>query len=152
MWVIPASLLFLAINQARVAVDIRHTLEQGADAVAEVIEFRINERVDIPFGYISLRVDLEGGASLVKEKMALPYTLLPQVRYLDSVDVRVLPGASQPIVIAEIASTQWKMAGLQSLICLVGFLMAGAGVFFWNRMLYQKGDPAEASSGVAMTS
>ena len=145
LWGVPLILLFLCLNQAKVAVDIKHTLENGAEAIANVLEVRVNDRVDIPFGYVSLQVPLEDGSELVQEKMALPYTLLPQVQYQETLDVRVLVGASQQIVIAPIASTQWKMAAMQSAMSLVGFLMAATGVFFWNRLLKKKGDPAEGS-------
>ena len=145
MWVVPGILIFLCVNQAKVAFDIKHTLENGSEAVADVLEIRVNDRVDIPFGYVSLKVPLDDGADLVQEKMALPYTLLPQVKNAETLDVRVLVGASQQIVISQIASTQWKMAAMQSAMCLVGFLIAGTGVFFWNRMLKEKGDPAERS-------
>ena len=149
LWGVPALLLFLSINQAIVATDIKHTLEHGADAIANVLEMRVNDRVDIPFGYVSLQVPLKDGTDLVQEKMALPYTLLPQVQHQETLDVRVLKGASQQIVISKIASTQWKMAAMQSAMCLVGFIMAGLGVFFWNRYLNRKGDPAERSPHVS---
>ena len=145
MWVVPFLLMFLCLNQAKVAVDIKHTLENGREAIADVLELKVNDRVDIPFGYVSLRVPLEDGGELVQEKMSLPYTLLPQVKNQETLDVRVMVGASQQIVISQIASTQWKMAALQSAMCLVGFLMAGTGVLLWNRMLKNKGDPAEGS-------
>ena len=111
------------------ASDIKYTLENGSDKVANVLELRVNDRVDIPFGYVSLQVPLDDGTELVQEKMALPYTLIPQVQYQETLDVHVLIGASQQIVISQIASTQWKMAALQSSMCLVGFLMSAVGVF-----------------------
>ena len=147
----PAILFFLCLNQAKVAVDIKHTLENGASAIANVIDVRVNDRVDIPFGYVSLQVPLEDGTDLVQEKMALPYTLLPHVQYEETLDVHVLVGASQQIVIARIASTQWKMAALQSAMCLVGFIMSGVGVYLWNRLLRKKGDPAEGSPNLSLS-
>ena len=145
MWIVPFVLLFLCLNQAKVAVDIKHTLENGKDATADVLEMKVTDRADIPFGYVSLRVPLENGNELVQEKMSLPYTLLPQVKNQETLDVRVLIGASQQIVISQIASTQWKMAALQSVMCFFGFLMMGTGVFLWNKYLKRKGDPAERS-------
>lgn len=142
MWALPAVLLLLALNQAKVAYDLHYTLNNGIAAVADVIEVEVNDRVDIPYGYVSLRVALEDGKEIVQEKMSLPYTLLPKVRYEEQLDVRVFLEANQQIVIMEIASTQWKIAAIQSLILIVGFLMAAGGVFAWNRYLKQKGDPA----------
>jgi len=151
LWIVPAILLFLCLNQAKVAVDIKYTLENGKDTVANVLEMRVNDRVDIPFGYVSLQVPLEDGTDLVQEKMALPYTLIPHVQHQDQLDVHVLVGASQQIVISKIAATQWKMAALQSSMCLVGFIMSAVGVFLWNRLLRKKGDPAEESPNLSLS-
>lgn len=151
LWIVPAILLFLCINQAKVAVDIKHTLENGAESIANVLELRVNDRVDIPFGYVSLQVPLEDGTDLVQEKMSLPYTLIPHVQNKETLDVHVLVGASQQIVISQIASTQWKMAAMQSAMCLVGFIMAAVGVFLWNRLLRKKGDPAEGSPNMSLS-
>ena len=133
------------MNQAKVAYDLHYTLNNGIAAVAEVLEVEVNERVDIPYGYVSLRVGLEDGREIVQEKMSLPYTLLPAVRYEDQLDVRVYPDSDQPIVIQEIASTHWKIAAIQSLMGFVGFLLATAGVYGWNRLLNSKGDPASST-------
>lgn len=151
LWAVPLILIFLSLNQAKVALDIKHTLENGAETTANVIEMRVNDRVDIPFGYVSLQVPLEDGSELVQEKMSLPYTLIPYVQHQETLDVRVLLGASQQIVISQIASTQWKMAALQSAMCFVGFLMAATGVFIWNRYLSKKGDPAEGSPNLSLS-
>ena len=142
LWAVPAVLLLLSINQAKVAYDLHFTLKNGISAVAEVLEVEVNERVDIPYGYVSLRVELEDGREIVQEKMSLPYTLLPRVRYAETLDVRVYPGADQQIVIDEIASSHWKIAAIQGLMGFVAFLLATAGVYAWNRLLRKEGDPA----------
>lgn len=141
-WIVPVGLLLLTLNQAKVAYDLHYTLNNGIPAVADVLEVEVNERVDIPYGYVSLRVNLEDGREIVQEKMSLPYTLLPQVRYEDKLDVRVYPEAAQQIVIKQIASTHWKIAGIQALMGFTGCLLAAAGVYGWNRMLRKNGDPA----------
>ncbi len=142
LWIVPVALLLLTLNQAKVAYDLHYTLNNGIAAIAEVLEVVVNERVDIPYGYVSLKVGLEDGREIKQEKMSLPYTLLPQVRYADQLEVRVFPESDQPIVIQEIASTQWKIAAIQSLMGFVAFLLAFAGVFAWNRLLSKKGDPS----------
>ncbi len=143
MWIVPIALLLLSLNQAKVAYDLHYTLNNGIPAVAEVLEVEVNERVDIPYGFVSLRVNLEDGRQIEQEKMSLPYTLLPAVRYEEKLDVRVYPEADQQIVIEKIASTQWKIAAVQGLMGFAGFLLAAFGVFAWNRYLRQKGDPAD---------
>jgi hypothetical protein len=142
LWLAPFSLLLLGINQWKVSGDLRETLEQGEAAQAEVLEFVKNERPDIPFGYVSLKARLADGSEIIQEKMALPYTLLPRVENAQTLDVRVIRGADQPIVISLIAQTQWKIAAVQAAVCFGVMLMAAVGLFFWNRMLASAGDPS----------
>ena len=134
-WIVPAALLLLSLNQAKVAYDLRQTLNLGVEAVAEVLEYRLEERVDIPFGYVSLKVPLPEGGEIIQEKMSLPYTLMGRIRHQETLNVRVFPEADQQIVILEVVETQWKIAAIQALICFATFLMAGAGVFGWNRLI-----------------
>ena len=141
LWVFPALLLFLTINQADVAFDLKETLERGTPAVAEVTGSFIKDRVDIQFGYLNLRVPMQDGEDLVQDKMALPYTLIKRIETASELDVMVRRGADQQIVITQIGGTQWKIAAMQSGICLVTFLMSATGLFFWGRLLKRDGDP-----------
>ena len=47
LWVFPALLLFLMLNQAKVAYDLNATLRGGDDAVAQVLEYHKDDRVDM---------------------------------------------------------------------------------------------------------
>lgn len=134
-WIAPILLLLLAINQVFVAVDIRETLNSGQRAVATVTDYDRVDRADVTFGYISLSVTLPDGSVIEKEKMSLPYTLLPRLEGETELPVIVSPGADQEIVIEEIASTQWKIAAIQSSMALLGSIMFGVGVLAWNRLL-----------------
>ncbi|MFK7844634.1 MAG: hypothetical protein AB8G77_04980, partial [Rhodothermales bacterium] len=52
LWIVPVALLLLSLNQAKVGYDLRYTLNNGIAALADVLEVEINERVDIPYGYV----------------------------------------------------------------------------------------------------
>ena len=134
-WFAPALLLLLAINQVLVSVDILDTLRNGDRATATVTEYERVDRADVTFGYVSLAVDMGDGTTLTKEKMSLPYTLLPRLEGETELPVIINPGADQEIVIEEIASTQWKIAAIQSSMALLGSLMIAVGVYAWNRHL-----------------
>ena len=144
MWFAPLLMLFLVFNQYDVAQDLRATLEAGEAAVADIVEYEVSDRADMPFGYVSLKVNMEDGSSFDQEKMALPYTLLPILKGKEQVDVRVDRTADQPVVITQIAQTQWKIAAIQSAVSLGAFLILGFGVFWWNRHLSRQRDPAMA--------
>ncbi len=142
LWFAPLLLFLLAINQARVAVDLRETLNSGARATAVVTDFDKVDRADVTYGYVSLEVPMADGSTLVKEKLTLPYTLLPHVAGQESLEVLVLPGSQQEVVIASIAQTQWKIAAIQAAMAFGACILFGLGVNWWNRYLAREGDPA----------
>ncbi|GIV61324.1 MAG: hypothetical protein KatS3mg044_0190 [Rhodothermaceae bacterium] len=144
LWLAPAMLLALAIYQARVAHDLRTTLDRGQAASAQVTHYNRVDRKDVTFAEVSLRVRLPDGTVLEKEHLSLPYSLSFMVER-DSLEVRVLPGAAQEVVIAEIAATQARIAGMNAAMSFGAFLLFAAGVFWWNRYLRRRGDPARAA-------
>ncbi len=141
-WLIPVFLGLLAAHQVNTALDLRHTMRHGELVTAEVLEVHQENRVDITYDYVSLRVPLAGGRVLTREKLSLPHTLITQMVGKETVDVRVLPGADQEIVIAELGPTQWRIAAINALISGLAALCFAIGVFAWNRYLRRKGDPA----------
>ena len=142
LWIIPAILLFLTINQAKVALDLRNTLNRGVPATAEVVEIYQTNRVDVTYGYVDLRIAT--GDSVIERRLSMSVSLIPPLEGLDSLDVRILPGDEQSIVIEAIARPQWQMAAINSGISFIGLVLVTIGVWSWNRYLRKKGDPAEA--------
>ena len=149
MWLAPALLVVLMLNQAKAAYDLHWTLVQGRPAVAEVVEYHKTNRADVTFAYVSLRVPLEAGR-VVERKLPLPLSLLPQVEDRKTVDVLGLPGAAQEVVVEAIARPQWRMAALNAVMSLVALVMAVIGVRAWNRYLARKGDPGEVAAAPAV--
>lgn len=141
-WFAPALLLFLTVHQAITAVQLRGTWLHGEPAIAEVTEFDNTDRVDVTFGYVNLRIELEDGRVLEQTQMSLPYTLLPRVEGEKRLEVRVRQGAAQPVVIARLMPAHWLIAATQSAIAFFGALLLGYAVFAWNRYLSRHGDPA----------
>ena len=141
LWVLPGLLFFLTLHQAKVALDLRATWQQGTPAVAEVLHYENSNRVDVTYGYVSLRVALADGQVLTKEKLSLPKTLLPRLEGQQTVEVRVRPGAAQEIVLVPLMPAHVLIAASQSGMALMGALLFAAGVFWWNRFLHRQGDP-----------
>lgn len=140
-------LALLALNQALVAWQIHETLEQGTPAMATVTELEVSNRVDVTYDYVSLRVDLPDGSVIEHEEMSLPHTLAVRLEGQTTMAVMVLPGASQEIVVTEIASTHWRIAAINAAVCFVGMLMALFGVVAWQRYLRKHGDPSDRAVG-----
>ena len=135
LWFAPLMLLFLTINQAKVALDLRATWVKGTPTTAQVVEYEDSNRADVTYGYVSLQVRLADGSVLNKDKMSLPKTLLPRLQGHEQLDVRVRPGAAQEVVIASLMPVHWVLAASQSGMAFLGMLLFGAGVFWWNRTL-----------------
>ncbi|MEM6645092.1 MAG: hypothetical protein AAF730_02460 [Bacteroidota bacterium] len=142
MWLVPAGMLFLTINQIDVATDLRATLEEGTLAVANVDSVVTTARSEISYDYLDLSIPLASGDTMRVEKMTLPHSLFTYVQEEKKLDVRVLPGAAQEVVLVQVADTQWRIAAMNAAICFVFGILAGVGIYFWNKTLSQKGDPA----------
>ena len=142
-WFIPLFLVALSVHQVWSGMELRTTLEQGEDAEAEVIEVFTTDRVDVTYDYVSLRVTLDDGTEIVREQLSLPHSLIDIVADRETLDVRVLPGASQEIVITELASTQWRIAIVNAAMSFVLALLAMGGLWWWRHTLRTEGDPAE---------
>ncbi len=140
LWVVPALLLLLSLDQAKVAYDLRATWRQGTSATAEVIEWERSNRADVTYGYVSLRVPLGDNRVLAKDKMSLPYSLLPRLEGETTLDVHVRQGAPQEVVIDRIMPAHWLIAASQVGISLVGAVLFFAGVFWWNAYLRNQSD------------
>ena len=145
LWIIPILLFLLALNQAKVAYDLKQTWDHGTPAMASVTEYDESNRVDVTFGYLNLRVPLPDGGVLVKRKMSLPTTLLPRVADKKELAVHVRAGAPQEVVIDALMPAHWQIAAAQAAICLLGAGLLAFGTYAWNRYLKRKGDPAMRS-------
>jgi hypothetical protein len=143
LWIFPAVLLFLTINQIKVASDIRETLALGEPAKAEVLEIYMTNRVDVTYGYVRMRIPTDRGD--VVRQLSMSISLLHAIDGKDSLDVRLLPGEDMEVVITEVARPQWRMAAINAGISFIGLILLTFGVWSWNRYLMRIGDPAEGA-------
>lgn len=148
-WLVPVLFLGLALHQGKVAYDLRSTKTQGTDATAEVLEVHKDNRSDVTYDYVSIRVPMPDGSSLTWEKLSLPHGIVPVLRKKESLSVRVAGSGSRGVVITEkvqstpVVDTQIRIAGINALMSLGAALLFGLGVWFWNRSLRRSGDPAK---------
>lgn len=148
-WLVPILFVGLSLHQAKVVYDLDHTRTIGTAASADVLEIHKDDRTDVTYDYVSLRVDLPSGESLTKRQMSLPHGLVPPLLDRETLQVRVNKKASIPIVITEtigstpVVKTQLHIAGINALMSLGAALLFGFGVWFWNRSLRREGDPAD---------
>lgn len=143
LWIIPLFLVLLTVHQGKTAYDLRHTLTHGEEATAEVTEVHSENRVDVTYDYVDLRVRLDNGQVFEREKLSLPHTLIDQMEGKKEVPVKVLPNAPQEVVLAELGHSQWRIAAIQAAFAGIAALLFGIGVYAWNRYLHRRGDPSE---------
>ncbi|MFT4604994.1 MAG: hypothetical protein ACI9W4_001733 [Rhodothermales bacterium] len=134
-WIVPVALFALTLQQAKVAKDLNHTLEQGQEAQARVLRYFRSDRKDVTHAEVDLQVVLADGSLKTWEKLALPYSVAHRIDERDSVEVRISLGSPQEVVIQEIGKTQLRIAMSNAAMVVVVFLMALVGVWAWNRQI-----------------
>lgn len=148
-WIIPIFFLGISVHQGYVAFDLRETKTQGRDATATVEEVHVDNRKDVTYDYLHIRVPMPDGSVLTREKLSLPHGIAPALEGKETLQVRVTEGANPELVVTEkigstpVVDTQIRIAGINGLMSLGAALLFGVGVWFWNRSLRRDGDPAE---------
>lgn len=146
---VPALFFGLAVQQGTVVYDLWTTKTHGTGATANVLEKQKGERSDVTYDYVTLEATLPDGSTFTREKLSLPHGVMPPLMDRETLAVRVLRGADIEVVITEtigstpVVDTQMRIAGLNGLMSLLGALLFGGGVWYWNRSLHRNGDPAE---------
>jgi len=138
-WILPAVLLLLTVHQVVTAVNLGRTLDEGQQAMAEVTRYERSDRKDVTHVELDLLVHMPDGTSFERNRMALPYSIGHRVE-AESLEVTVLPGGGQEVVITQIGRTQASIAWSNGAMSFIAFLMAFIGVFSWNRWLARKED------------
>jgi cytochrome c-type biogenesis protein CcmH/NrfF len=156
LWLVPAFLLVICGQQIWAAYTLGQTLQKGTPTVAEVTELHQENRVDVTYDYMKLRVERpEGGGTLRTGKMSVPHTLAPLLQDKKRLKVFVRSGAAQEVVLREkarsggppLGATQQRLAVVNAAMSGVAALLFGFGVFWWNRYLRRRGDPASERAG-----
>lgn len=148
-WLLPLLFFGLSVHQVKVAYDLHATKTSGVSATADVLTIHKDNRSDVTYDYVSLRVALPNGDSLTRNRLSLPHGLVPPLMDREQLQVRVQQEASIPIVITEkigptpVVDTQMRIAGINGLMSLGAALLFGIGIWYWNRSLRRDGDPAD---------
>lgn len=142
LWFAPALLLVLTLFQARDALSLRQTWQEGTPAKAVITHYQNEQRYDVTFVAVDLEVIMPDGSSFTREKMSLPTPLRSRIEDVDTVEVHVRSEAgAQNVVIDRMMPAQWLATAGQAGMALMGALLLGFGVWWWNRYLKRQGDP-----------
>lgn len=145
MWLAPVLLVVISIALVRAGFNQKNTLETGVLVTADVVDMSIRNRADVTYGHVDLRYPTSAADS-AEVRLPLPLSLLMSIEGEETVAVRLLEDAEQPVIIDSIAHAQWRMSFIHASMSLLGALLLVWGVFAWNRFLKKEGDPALRSS------
>lgn len=136
-WILPAVLLALTLHQAYTAVQLRKTLDEGIVTWAEVTRYERTDRKDITNVVLDLIVHMPDGSEFTRLDLTLPYSIGHRVQ-ADTLQVRVLRGAAQEVVIQEIGDTHVRIAWSNFGMSLIAFFMVFTGILAWNKVMQRK--------------
>ncbi len=148
-WLLPLFFLGIALHQGTVVYDLYTTNANGTEATAEVQTIHIENRTQVTYDYVGLRIPMPDGTVLTRDRLSLPHGIVPALQGKETLSVRVGPGANPSIVVTEpigptpVVETQMRIAGINGLMSFGAALLFGLGIFYWNRSLKRDGDPAD---------
>ena len=150
LWIVPVVLTGLMIHQGWVAYSVTQTWNEGIATEAEVVHYEMKAMAAQTHGIMRLRAPLPSGDS-IEQTLSLPAMLATQVRNAERLEVRVRPGQSQQIVVAEIMRTQRRMALINVVIAALGAIFVSVAIVAWRRYLNRTADedPAGAQTATA---
>ena len=141
MWIAPGLLIVISLALTRAGFNQKKTLESGVSATAKVVDVNIRNRADVTYGHIDLRLPTSAGDS-TEARLPLPLSLLMSIEGEETVEVRLLENADQPVVIERIARAQWRMSFINASMTLLGAILLAWAIYAWNKFLKENGDPA----------
>ncbi|MFP4228196.1 MAG: hypothetical protein ACLFTE_05120 [Salinivenus sp.] len=148
-WLLPLFFLGISLHQGSVVYDLFTTNANGTEVTAEVQEIHIENRTQVTYDYVSLRIPLPDGSVLTRERLSLPHGIVPALDGKETLSVRVGSGPDPSLVITEpigptpVVETQMRIAGINGLMSFGAAVLFGVCVFYWNRSLRRQGDPAD---------
>jgi hypothetical protein len=143
LWALPLLLLVISVSLVRAGMGQNAALTDGVLVDATLEEVYKRERSEITRGEAVLAYTPPGEAAPIERRVELPLTFLMELeqRVGETVRVRQVPGEKQ-LVFDSFARAQMRLTFINAAMAFVGFLVAGALVFGWNRFLAREGDPA----------
>ncbi len=100
VWLIPAALLVLMIQQGAVYYGINKTFEQGEVHTANITDFRIKQIAAQTNGYVDLQF-IDNSGNDVRERLSLHAQHASRLIGSNEVDIRYMPGSTYDIVMID---------------------------------------------------
>ena len=132
LWLAPAYLLFIFIQQIAVYNGATTTFEEGESYISEVIDFDVKQIAAQSNGYVIIRFQ-PNNSEVIERKLSLSIQMAQQILNASSLPVRYLEGNYPEIVLVPIYELQKGIAFSNSFVAATGLLIVLVIAFFATR-------------------
>jgi len=137
VWLLPAYMLFIGLQQVQVHFGTIETYQNGESYLADVLDFDIKQIAAQSNGYIVLRFKPDD-ADTIQQKLSLTVQMAQAVMDLPKVPVRYQPESTQPIVMIPTYDLQKSTSTINAVIALIGLVVLVIVSVFIHRFAKRK--------------
>ncbi|MEX2640999.1 MAG: hypothetical protein WD266_09945 [Balneolales bacterium] len=132
LWLLPAALLGLGIQQTLVYYGLQNTLANGQEYQAEVIDVQLKHMSAQSNGMIVLRFHPDGREPVVR-KLSVPLQNAGKLMESETLGIRYLSGSYQPVVILSTIWFHTRMVLVNIGVIFLSFLITAPASFLAHR-------------------
>lgn len=121
IWILPAYMLFISVQQAMVYKSSIDTYENGTTYLAQVTDFEIKQIAAQSNGYVNIRFEIDDGTT-IDRRLSLSIQMAQQILESPTIPVRYREGAFTDIVMMPTFYLQKSTSLFNMCIAIVGLL------------------------------
>lgn len=137
IWIIPAYLIFLVIQQGMVYMGTQTTFAKGEQYEAEIMDLEIKQIAAQSNGFVVLRFETEDGTTIERKK-TLSIQMAQQILQSPSVLISYRPNGYPEIVIHPTYAIQVKTSFYNMAVAIVGAIVMVIAAFYIQRYSNRK--------------
>jgi hypothetical protein len=138
IWLLPAYLLFLGIQQTMVYFGVQKTYNSGHSYVAKVDYYRINNLQAQTNGVVILSFNTKEG-NQIRKKLTLPVQMAEEIQDYTNIPIRYLESSFEPIVMIPTYSFQKNMTLIDIGIIIISLVITVGIAIYVERYFAKRG-------------
>lgn len=131
IWLLPAYLLFLMVQQGMVHKGAIETWEQGETYLADITDFEIKQIAAQSNGYVDIRFEMDD--EVVERKLTLTVQMAQKLMESSTIPIKYKEDSFQQIILIPTYELQKSTSILNLFMALLGFLVTLAVAFYVQR-------------------
>lgn len=131
IWILPAYLLFLMVQQGMVHYGAIETYEQGDTYIADITDFEIKQIAAQSNGYVDIRFEMDG--KMVDRKLTLTVQMAQKLMESSAIPIKYKADSFQQIVLIPTYELQKSTSILNLFMALLGFIVTLAVAVYVQR-------------------